>query len=63
MSLAVTTLYSLLLIIGSSHGDKFTEELLVTPLASGHLSVFFKFTTLIPGNNQNIPNRFITCKV
>ena len=50
-SLTVTTLYSLILIIGSSHGDKFTEELLVTPLASGHLSVFFKFTTLIPGNN------------
>ena len=51
MALTVTTLYSILLVIGTIHGDKFTEELLVTPLASGHLSVFFKFTTVIPGEN------------
>ena len=30
--------------------DHFSEELLVTPLASGHLSVLFKFTTRTPGD-------------
>ena len=27
--------------------DKFTEELLLTPLSNGHLSAYFKFTTLV----------------
>jgi len=48
--MTVSTLYSILLIFGTTYGDKFTEELLITPLASGHLSVFFKFTTVIPGD-------------
>jgi len=34
------------LIVGLTSCDKFTEELLVTPLQSGHVNTYFKFTTL-----------------
>jgi len=40
----------LVLICGSISGDKFTEELLLTPLQSGHLNTHFKFTTLFPAD-------------
>ena len=35
--------------------DKFSEELLLTPLASGDLSAYFKFTTLHPGDLRDSP--------
>jgi len=43
-------LVSIVLFFGQTICDKFTEELLVTPLQSGHLNTYFKFTTLYPAD-------------
>lgn len=43
----IKKLFVILLLTASSFADKFSEELLISPLASGHLSVYFKFTTII----------------
>eukprot|EP00092_Neocalanus_flemingeri_P011697 GFUD01012613.1.p1 GENE.GFUD01012613.1~~GFUD01012613.1.p1 ORF type:complete len:606 (-),score=156.63 GFUD01012613.1:198-2015(-) len=43
-------LVSIVLFFGQTLCDKFTEELLVTPLQSGHLNTYFKFTTLYPAD-------------
>ena len=47
MKIIVTIIFAIL-----SHCvcDKFSEELLITPLSSGHVSVLFKFTTIVPSD-------------
>jgi len=40
----------LLFLAGGCLGDKFAEELLLTPAPSGHLAAYFKFTTVQAGD-------------
>jgi len=42
--------FLLLLFLGQIFCDKFSEELLITPLQSGHLNTHFKFTTVHPAD-------------
>ena len=46
----------LLALFSLSECDKFSEELLLTPLASGDLSAYFKFTTVYPGDLRESPS-------
>ena len=44
------TMLLCVLLVSMVSGDQFTEELLLTPLSNGHLSAYFKFTTLVPND-------------
>jgi len=44
------SLFLILLFFGQIFCDKFSEELLITPLQSGHLNTHFKFTTVHPAD-------------
>ena len=52
----MSVLVFLLALLSLSECDKFSEELLLTPLASGDLSAYFKFTTVYPGDLRESPS-------